>query len=507
MNNLKFASEILNSLAASGVRSLIVCPGARCAPIIKAAQAISDFEIVTFFDERSAAFFALGRSLSTSRPVAVVTTSGGAVANCLPAVAEAKYSRAPLVIVSADRPRAARGTGAPQTMEQPAIFSGYTSPTQDFDLADYVQGRCKITIEGNSPAHINLCFDEPLLSEVEGESTPESSMPSIDEFCAVSKRPIVIAGPLVLTEARKVLPVLAEYRGPVYCESLSNLRGKVSNELKQSHLHLSKDFSNGDFDGVIRVGHVPCLRYWRDLEKNSIPVISFSDLPFSGLAKQRQLPHLLRQLPDVLRRYPEATRENIMDRDKNRGRALTELLDEFPLAELSLVHRLAQNQASFTSVFLGNSLAIREWDIVDQSSRNGEIEFVGQRGLNGIDGLISHAMGHMHKPGKHLIVLGDLSALYDLNALWALDKLPHDAEVKLAVINNGGGKIFRPMFKDQIFENPHALKFAGWAKMFGMQPVGTVEELITAAKGHHLLEISPDAHQSEELLNGLGKIQ
>lgn len=150
MTNVGRAREILATLRNLGVKDFVVCGGSRNAPLIAALTGPDTY--TTFVDERSAAFFALGRAKRDERPVAVVTTSGTAVGELLPATIEAFYSGVPLILVTADRPARFRGTGAPQSIDQAGIFGGYATTAID--------GWSQRT-----PLHINIEFDEPLIDE------------------------------------------------------------------------------------------------------------------------------------------------------------------------------------------------------------------------------------------------------------------------------------------------------------------------------------------------------
>jgi 2-succinyl-5-enolpyruvyl-6-hydroxy-3-cyclohexene-1-carboxylate synthase len=151
MSNLEIARGVLELVRDLGVRECCVCAGSRNSPLIIAFSA-SDLALYSFIDERSASFFALGRSKLRGRPVAVLTTSGTAVAEMLSAAVEAYYSGVPLILISADRPERYRGTGAPQAIEQEGIFGPYASR----DAAAW---------DRSMPLHINVPFDEPLLPD------------------------------------------------------------------------------------------------------------------------------------------------------------------------------------------------------------------------------------------------------------------------------------------------------------------------------------------------------
>ena len=147
MSNMAEARRVIALARELGVEDYCVCGGSRNAPLIAMVGAA-----YTFVDERSASFFALGRAKLTGRPVAVITTSGTAVAEMLPAAIEAHYSGVPLILITADRPARYRGTGAPQAIEQEGLFGVYASR----DAASWSRV---------GPLHINVEFDEPLIDE------------------------------------------------------------------------------------------------------------------------------------------------------------------------------------------------------------------------------------------------------------------------------------------------------------------------------------------------------
>lgn len=150
MGNLELARRLIDAVRAAGAREFCVCAGSRNSPLL-AVLGTSDARLFSFVDERSAAFFAVGRMKLHGDPVAVVTTSGTAVAEMLPAAIEAYYSGLPLILVSADRPARFRGTGAPQSIEQLGLFGPYAETA----LESWSRAR---------PLHLNIEFDEPLLT-------------------------------------------------------------------------------------------------------------------------------------------------------------------------------------------------------------------------------------------------------------------------------------------------------------------------------------------------------
>jgi 2-succinyl-5-enolpyruvyl-6-hydroxy-3-cyclohexene-1-carboxylate synthase len=157
LENLPLAEKCIQQLRAKGVKQFIVCAGARNAPLV---VTLGD-EAMHFFEERSAGFFALGRIKSLHDPVAVITTSGTAVGELLPAMMEAFHAQLPLVVVTADRPKLHRGSGSPQATEHVGIFSHFVEHTVDWDGENYKPLE-HWHVKG--PLHFNICFSEPLLS-------------------------------------------------------------------------------------------------------------------------------------------------------------------------------------------------------------------------------------------------------------------------------------------------------------------------------------------------------
>lgn len=506
LTQMKWAQNILQALADQGVEEILLCPGARNAPFVTALSNCSGFKVSSFFEERSAGFFALGRMKVSSRPVVVCTTSGTAVAELLPATIEADYQSLPLIILSADRPQNYRGTGAPQTIVQPGIFSHYVEKTWDL-LEPHADFNLAIS---NRPIHINVCFDEPLIDETLAAWAvqPSSAQHKISTTSfqiprAPGVTPLVLAGGLSSAQADKIAPILQSWQRPVYVEALSHLRGHpdlkgleiLSGDLSLSHIEM---------DSVIRVGDVPTLRFWRDLEKSSWPVLHFTDAPFPGLAREQTMAPLatLRDFKNQFQAWSSAER----DRDQEISKKIHGLLHEFSSSEQGLVHHLSGMIPPSSRIFLGNSLPIREWDFA--AVRKPRFELFGNRGVNGIDGLISTFLG-LSEPGQNTVALiGDLSALYDLSAPWAARNWP-DRDLTLIIINNGGGKIFEKIFNNPLFENRHHIDFSAWAKMWGWsyQKLSRADEAWPDCKGPNVIEIVPDPEQTKDLQSALEKLR
>jgi 2-succinyl-5-enolpyruvyl-6-hydroxy-3-cyclohexene-1-carboxylate synthase len=169
------------------------------------------------------------------------------------------------------------------------------------------------------------------------------------------------------------------------------------------------------------------------------------------------------------------------------------LLRILPGSEPAIVRRVSETIPPGSFVYLGNSLPIREWNqfatFADRAFSIGE-----SRGANGIDGQVASFLGWARREGENWAVIGDLTALYDLSALWALRHLD-GVRLRIVVINNGGGRIFQRMFRNERFQNRHATGFEGWASMWGAEycrelPGG---EIGPAA----VIELRPSEHETD----------
>lgn len=462
MGNIDSARRLIERLRSAGTREFCVCAGSRNSPLL-AVLGKGGARVTSFVDERSAAFFALGRSKLHGAPVAVVTTSGTAVAEMLPAAVEAFYSGIPLVFVTADRPSRFRRTGAPQSIEQEGIFGVFAAT----DLEGWSRQR---------PLHVNVEFDEPLIDQepqaAAGGVLQPLPLPGIRRSAAPAaisgERPLVLVGGLADEARPRVRAFLLEMGAPVYAEPLSGLREESALPLITSGERMIR---LGAFDSVIRIGNVPTLRFWRDLETMDLPVIHFSDLPFAGLTRGDL--HPIESLPEAVRRRP--LDEKFFERDRESAAAWSRILDGEPDSEPALIRTLSRETSHGTRVYLGNSLPIREWDLAAiREQRGWTVE--ANRGANGIDGQLSTFFGQCDPERENLCLIGDLTALCDLGAPWVVRQL-EGVRFRIVIVNNRGGRIFSrvPSLRDldlsvreRLIENGHDVRFDGWASMWGI---------------------------------------
>ncbi|MBN9378806.1 MAG: 2-succinyl-5-enolpyruvyl-6-hydroxy-3-cyclohexene-1-carboxylic-acid synthase [Chlamydiales bacterium 38-26] len=523
--NDQLTYHVLQQLQLAGVRDICMCPGGRNTPFVEALEGTEIFNVFYWPEERSAAFFALGRSKLTHLPTAVITTSGTAVGELLPAAMEAYYAGIPLLLLTADRPRRFRGSGAPQTAEQVGLFGQYAVFEQDLE-ADEI---CNLTDwKKIGVAHLNVCLEEPVASIFShkkrmDEDRPRSfieentddtlMMDALDTFLEESRYPFVIVGAIPENSRENIIHFLMEYGAPVYLEAISGLReeGRLKDIriLCADHIRRMSAQAGYPLDGVLRIGGVPTFRFWRDLEnlQGRLKVCSISHLPFSGLSwgsvcqvnLQKFFTHYL------VKKNSSNDSKDWLKIDQNSHQSLLTLLQQEPSSEAACVHQLSKIIPPESLIYLGNSLPIREWDAF-ASYEIYHPHVFASRGLNGIDGQLSTFFGMCTQKFPNWGIVGDLTTLYDLAAPWILEQLSH-VDINLVVINNGGGKIFERMFPNKKIQNRHQIQFKSLAELWNMRYVYYTQlpEDIPYG-GHRLIEIRPDEESTTRFWNRLVNI-
>jgi 2-succinyl-5-enolpyruvyl-6-hydroxy-3-cyclohexene-1-carboxylate synthase len=506
--NRELSEALLGGLRALGVREWCACAGARNSPLFVALLE-SGAKVHRFYEERSAAFFALGRIQRDGAPVAVLTTSGTAAAELLPAMIEAHYTQLPLVAVTADRPRRYRGTGAPQSIEQVGLFGPYAAASFDLAAGEAVPD-ARLPA---GPLHFNVCFEEPLL-DVADRPTPAphftrtsddfdyaAASQALEKFLAGARRPVILVGPLAENERASVARFVDEVGAPVLTESASGLRGQLRFEF-----HAGERFVKFlEPDGILRLGGVPTCRLWRDLEQSlsHLEVLSFSRAPFAGLTRGafHCLP-LDARLGEMARPSAWSASElaAFVARDRERRAEVESLLEAEPQSEPGMLRALSRLVPAGAPLYLGNSLPIREWDLAAVPRAWGPVGV--NRGANGIDGQLSTFLGFARSTGDNWAVLGDLTTLYDLGAPWILEQLGA-LRFTLAIVNNGGGAIFSRMFARPEFQNPHTTRFGHWAAMWNLRhEEWTRVPSAFAPTGADVLELLPDRAATDRFWRG-----
>lgn len=506
--------HVIQSLIHAGIREVCVCPGSRNSPLIKALNATPFIVKHFWYEERSAGFFAVGRARATNTPVAIVTTSGTACGELLPAAMEAYYTGDPIVLVTADRPRRFRGTGAPQTAEQEKMFGIYTPFSQDIEYDEI----CRLVEwDKRTPAHLNVCLEDwqkyPTIPQFEDHVDavryatlpPPKNSDALDVFFSKSRNPLVLVSTLKPQDREAVVQFLLKLNAPIYCEAISGIR----EDPRIQHLqitacvdiwNLSKS-SGYPIDGVLRLGGVPVVRFWRDLEDRveQLAECSLNELTFSGLSWGKHIQCSLNTfLPSYQIKAPLKFGDFSQWRavDQEYLHTLMRLMEEEPQSEVALFYALSKSIPLNSMIYIGNSLPIRQWDLAATYQPRG-YEVLASRGLNGIDGQISTFLGQSTPKRENWGIFGDLTTLYDFPGPWILHQLPERA-VRIVTINNHGGKIFDRILRDPSMQHIHDFEFEHFAKMWRLtyervERIPSLEGLPNAL----FLEVCPNPQASK----------
>ena len=512
---MEVARQLLTECLQRGITNFVLCPGARNAPLVLMLERTEGLELYYHPDERGAAFFALGRTMSFGEPCAVITTSGTAVAECLPAVIEAHYQARPLVIISADRPEKFRTSGAPQAIDQIDLFNDYAAHGRDYEGGELQQW------SGTTPLHLNL----PLEEEFAAQDIHELNLEDIGEFTP-TKNPfdgslivdflserifegiIIMIGGLRPSEREEVFHFVEQLKPPVVADPHSGLREALQDQIL---INPEKSLKDNPPAKVLRLGEVPHGRYWRDLEQlKDIEVLSITNSGYSGLARPSSV--IEGDVARILRGIGAQqeigdTLDNLSDKLSLRSKT-DELLEAYPTSEPSLVRTLSLYASTGESVYLGNSLPIREWSSFAQREIP-TAEIWANRGANGIDGQIATWLGTSLEVEEAWAILGDLTALYDLNALIMSSQIELTGR-RLVIINNGGGKIFThlPRLRSisgqeaKHFTQAHQITFDHYAKMWGWDYLAVRDpEDLDEQEGNAnpmIIEVFPDPEETAE---------
>ncbi len=496
--NIYLAQRSLAFAESVGVRHFVICAGARNAPWIQLLthfQEEREWTLWNHFDERSAAFFALGLAKRTGQPAAVLTTSGTAAAELLPAVVEAYHSAIPLIVMTADRPFHFRESGAPQAIMQEDLYRYFINCSVNAECRSHIDRFMDCYgWDRRSPLHMNIGFEEPEPFEFDQSEPWEMAdlRPRAEFFYKYSPQKWRhFWKTLLLPDSLGAIVLGAlpdSWKGPVV-EWMRKLPSGVlvwadatcgiREDLQSSGLTLVRGETDWLQDGLthcLRIGEVPSCRGWRDLEKECwkhLRVGSISPTPFPGLARETLLwcPDRF-DLPDhpwEEMRFAEGPLQTI-----------PQLLDEHPASEPAAVRWLSRQIGADDLVFLGNSMPIREWNLAAELAGEPAAIFAS-RGANGIDGQIATWLGLTAVSDElaSWAILGDLTALYDLNGLWMSEQLAAlvqaDQKLRLVVLNNAGGRIFSrlpalsslPKPAYDLAENRHSTSFRDHAAAWG----------------------------------------
>ncbi len=552
--NTALASVFTEELERSGVSRAVISPGSRSTPLAVALWRQPGIEVTVAVDERSGGFFALGAAQATGVPVALLCTSGTAAANFHPAVAEADLSSVPLVVLTADRPPELRDIGAGQAIDQIELYGSavrWFTEVGNHDADDAgllhmrsIACRAAATAAGDprpGPVHLNFPLREPLAPSpdpgaVTAKSTlalagrvnhplsevlttrPAASNDTLDRIVAAldgSARTMIVAGRMRGTSHRLPLVSLARRLGaPVLAEPTSQLRYGPHDRTNlidaYDRVAAGREAELAP-EVVLRLGEMPTskpLRLWLgDLEDLCQIVID----PLSGWYEPTRTANL------IVRAEPEEILHLLEDRIEPAGpdtsflnnwrlagnRAGSDLRTETGKGTAGAVHIALANSAGDNElVYTASSMAIRNQEAFLEGGDT-DLDFLANRGANGIDGLIASGLGAARATGRATtIITGDLGFQHDVGSLALASSV--SAPVRIVVLNNGGGAIFSKLAQkdhmepdefDALMTTPGGMSIESAAGLFGIeyQRIADPTRIPPTGDGTSILEISVGA--------------
>jgi len=563
-----YVGAFVEELARSGVRNVCIAPGSRSTPLALTIAAHPSLRTWMHLDERSAAFFALGLARMSATPVALLCTSGTATANFLPAVVEARAAGVPLLVLTADRPPELRDVGAAQTIDQTRLYGAHVKwfvdvalPEATPELLRYARTlACRATALASAapagPVHLNFPFREPLIpvateapatlsdadalawtGRANGEpwvsvhDAPPAADPAtlsrIAQLLRDAERPLIVCGPQPDPALAAPLAQLASaLDAPLLADPLSQLRWGAHDHCAIIDRHdatLRDEVTAASLvpDVIVRIGAIP----------TSKPLLQY----MQRHATARQLvidaarwPDPLHTAAELVHADPRAFAEQLLGAidggatrsgdwlarwrriDDAASRALRAYVDSLG-AEAFDGRALAEVAAAIPdggTLMVSSSMPVRDLD----SFAGGDgraLRILANRGANGIDGVISTALGAAAAGANGgaplVLVVGDLAFYHDMNGLLAA-KL-HGLDATIVVVNNDGGGIFsflpqagHPEHFEQLFGTPHGLEFASAAAMYGARYTRAAShDALRAAvvagvrgRGLHIVELRTD---------------
>jgi len=532
-----------------GVRKVIIAPGSRNAPLILAFTSHTGLECLSITDERSAAYFAVGIAQHSAEPVALICTSGTAVLNFAPAIAEAYYQNLPLIVITADRSAETIDQADGQTIRQSDIYSNYIKtcvglPVETVEQVDLAYSDRMVSQAIDialtfpiGPVQINVPLREPIYTALpEAHSNPKI-IKTIPGIVSVSKESLLTLSAAWLTYAKKLIVVgVQPLNGSlnelvnrlandpdvvVIGENLSNISGeKIIGRPEVLYASLSnaqKESFKPEL--LITIGHSAISKQMKLYLKEFQPLEHWqfeSSLPYADTYKS---------LTSIVPGSAIATLEAMPAGKTNNGfsnvyqqqmQTISERHDAFvkdaPLSDMSAVTNLLDMIPKGTVLQLANSTSVRWTQLFPTRS---DLSYFCNRGTSGIDGSLSTAAGFAWSSKQNTLFLtGDLSFIYDSNGMWN-DYLGKN--FKVVVMNNNGGNIFRfigdtQLMKtsEQFFTTPHHVKIKSLVEAYGLkyiackqdsEQVNALKELF-ASEQATVLEIFTDADLNTENYKG-----
>jgi len=489
-----YAAHFVGGLADMGVDMAFISPGSRNTPLTLAFAAEPRIRDVSIRDERSAGFAALGYAKTTGVPAVVVCTSGSAATHYLPAIVEADQSATPIIVITADRPIRLRGTGAPQTMDQVELFGSHVKVFIDLNTPDrsVAHGealalvRAAVTLPAG-PVHGNAPFDEPLVPDepvmpaaprsVNPDVHPDPDHLDITGRLAGRSVLIVVGGRGGTALSRAVNELAEKIAAPVIADPQSNVTGP--NVLTHGDLVVAAHDTEAMSialdahrpDVVLRLGPIPTSKpLWTWMEHSGVDQILVHESRLSDPLDSAAMtidvdPLLLLKSLEL----PVSTDHRFLDAwlamDRVVTSALTASISALPFPnEPAIAHAIASSVPDHSILFVGSSRPIRDLDAFGHARPS--VTVIANRGVNGIDGTISTALGSALTGTPTTLYIGDVTALHDISALAETQRL--GAPLRIVVVNNDGGGIFSFLPQARSSTVPEAVYERHWGTPHGL---------------------------------------
>lgn len=495
----RYCADLVAGCADAGVDIVFISPGSRNTPLTLAFVSEPRIRDISIRDERSAGFAAVGFAKATGRPAVVVCTSGSAATHYFPAVVEADQSATPMIVLTADRPERLRGTGAPQTMDQLNLYGNHVKTFTDIDVGGQSGRRDGDLLVSDAsqipagPVHANVALDEPLVAD---SRTPPSE-PAVPSATGSPGAPggglldgLAGANVLVVASGRQqpgfgdaLNRVAAALRAPVIADPQCWVTGP--NTIDNGDL-LAGRFDRLDSirpDIVLRLGPVSTSKpLWSWLERSGIEQVLVQASRLTDPLDSATTTFDCDPTDFLEANVPSRTADSaFLDAWRSLDHAASVARDgamaviPFP-NEPQIARTLMETVRSGTLVFVGSSMPIRDIDAF--ADPRSDIIVCANRGVNGIDGVVSSALGASLAGSPVTLFLGDVSALHDATAMSEIARI--GAPVRIVVVNNDGGGIFSflPQATSELvggdtFEKhwgtPHGLSLAKIASGMGLR--------------------------------------
>ncbi|MDG4656426.1 2-succinyl-5-enolpyruvyl-6-hydroxy-3-cyclohexene-1-carboxylic-acid synthase [Ectobacillus antri] len=543
-----YLGAFVDELARGGVQDVVISPGSRSTPLALLFAEHTSIQSYLHVDERSAAFFALGIAKAKKRPVALLCTSGTAAANYFPAVTEAYHSRVPLLVLTADRPHELRDVGAPQAMNQMNLFGSFAKTFIEMALPEetlcsYARATATRAIAAAAhapagPVHVNFPLREPLLPDLTlsdlwdrgsrsfAYTIVEEGVRHADEIALAqlygklleTEKGLIVVGDNNNDELAWAVTMLAErLQYPVLADPLSGLR---SGSHDTSYVLDCYDTFLRTWgkkpDVVIRLGAMPVSKAltqylkkhddawqivvdpgagWRDPVLTAAQMVYMDEVAFCrALTETKRTETVWMQTWRHINAFTKKHLQTVQTYDEMfEGRVITDMMKVLP---------------EHATLFVSNSMPVRDADTFAFTNEK-NITIAANRGINGIDGIISTALGMSTVQKPLVLITGDLAFYHDMNGLLAA-KL-YGLHAIIVVVNNDGGGIFSflPQYGEKkhfeaLFGTPIGLDYAHAAAMYGatFERPSSWKEFAAAIhkglanEGLHIVEVRTDREEN-----------